>query len=95
MSAPAPRRVQLRRSRGWRMPENARKVDRSTSWGNPFADDDRAQNVARFEAWIATQPALVERARAQLTGRDLACWCAPDSPCHADVWLRLLNPSEL
>lgn len=29
-------RIQLRRSRGWRMPRNAVKVDRSTRWGNPF-----------------------------------------------------------
>lgn len=31
-----PTRVQLRRTKGWRMPENTLKVDRSTKWGNPF-----------------------------------------------------------
>lgn len=31
-----PMRVQLRRARGWRMPANTVKVDRSTPWGNPF-----------------------------------------------------------
>lgn len=31
-----PERVQLRRSKGWRMPENTRKVDRSTPYGNPY-----------------------------------------------------------
>lgn len=31
-----PRRVQLSRAKGWRMPENTVKVDRSTPWGNPF-----------------------------------------------------------
>jgi hypothetical protein len=29
-----------------------------------------------------------------LSGRNLACWCAPDSPCHADVLLDLANPQE-
>src|SRR5690606_3378888 len=29
-------RVQLRRSKGWRMPPNTVKVDRTTKWGNPF-----------------------------------------------------------
>lgn len=29
-------RVQLKRTKGWRMPENTVKVDRSTRWGNPF-----------------------------------------------------------
>jgi len=27
----------------------------------------------------------------QLRGRDLACWCPLDQPCHADVLLRLAN----
>lgn len=31
-----PQRIQLRRAKGWRMPENTVKVDRSTKWGNPF-----------------------------------------------------------
>lgn len=26
-----------------------------------------------------------------LAGRNLACWCAPDQPCHGDVLLRLAN----
>lgn len=31
-----PQRVQLRRAKGWRMPPNTVKVDRSTPLGNPF-----------------------------------------------------------
>ena len=27
----------------------------------------------------------------ELRGKDLACWCALDQPCHADVLLRLAN----
>jgi hypothetical protein len=29
--------------------------------------------------------------RAELGGRDLACWCTLDQPCHADVLLELAN----
>ena len=29
--------------------------------------------------------------RNSLGGRDLACWCPPDQPCHADVLLELAN----
>ena len=29
-------RVQLSRRKGWRMPLNTVKVDRTTKWGNPF-----------------------------------------------------------
>ena len=28
----------------------------------------------------------------ELRGKDLACWCALDSCCHADVLLELANP---
>lgn len=31
-----PRRVQLQRTKGWRMPPETVKVDRSTRWGNPY-----------------------------------------------------------
>lgn len=31
-----PTRIQLRRKKGWKMPDNTVKVDRSTPWGNPF-----------------------------------------------------------
>lgn len=33
----------------------------------------------------------VDDIRAELAGRDLACWCALDQPCHADVLLELAN----
>jgi len=29
-------RIQLRRAKGWKMPPNTVKVDRTTKWGNPF-----------------------------------------------------------
>lgn len=31
-----------------------------------------------------------------LRGKNLACWCRLDQPCHADVLLRLvaLNPTQ-
>jgi hypothetical protein len=34
-----PKRIQLRRTKGWRMPANTVKVDRSTKYGNPFRTD--------------------------------------------------------
>lgn len=32
----APKRIQRRRTKGWRMPEGAVYVGRPTRWGNPF-----------------------------------------------------------
>lgn len=36
-----PERIQLRRTKGWRMPPNTVKVDRSTAWGNPWPVGER------------------------------------------------------
>jgi hypothetical protein len=33
----------------------------------------------------------IDDARRELGGRTLACWCALDQPCHAEVLLRLAN----
>lgn len=30
----------------------------------------------------------------ELAGKDLACWCAPDEPCHADALLRRANAPQ-
>ena len=112
-----PVRVQLRRTKGWRMPPNTAKVDRSTKWGNPmsvgwmeqtvtfcgidglqarvFIDPDNA--MAIYHLWMAGEelqwmPTPAERPDpAELRGKNLACWCPLDQPCHADVLLSLAN----
>ncbi|MHA4848787.1 DUF4326 domain-containing protein [Rhodococcus sp. MSC1_016] len=35
--------------------------------------------------------ALLQMIRDELGGRDLACWCPLDQPCHADVLLEIAN----
>lgn len=65
--------------------------------GEPIADRDEA--VAYFRANIefiaaifpSEHQALVRRIRQGLAGRDLACWCPLDQPCHADVLLEIAN----
>lgn len=39
MSEHVPRRIQLRRTKGWRKPEGAIIVARPTKWGNPFRSE--------------------------------------------------------
>ncbi len=100
--AEAPQRIQLRRTKGWRMPENTVKVDRTTKWGNPFGVSGKltaAQAVYEFRLWINQHtlnpaglfaPSLPE-IRRELGGKNLACWCKPGAVCHADVLLELAN----
>lgn len=61
----------------------------------------RAESVACFRAyatgggwpidWAPRPGFAAEQIRAELGGHDLACWCALDQPCHADVLLELAN----
>jgi hypothetical protein len=100
-----PERVQLSRAKGWKMPPNTMSVARPTIWGNPFrvgmlGVPDAAAAVALFERAVKRRDILDDRARfifagdrlnAFVRGKNLACWCNLDSPCHADVLLRLAN----
>lgn len=36
-------------------------------------------------------PTTQDDVRRELRGKNLACWCHQDQPCHADVLLRLAN----
>jgi Domain of unknown function (DUF4326) len=113
--ADAPVRIQLRRTKGWRMPPNTVKVTRGKGragrWGNPWTiGRDRPSG-----RWFVEGPHLTsayycgneEGARlkaidffrryaapidvAGLRGKNLACFCPLDKPCHADVLLELAN----
>lgn len=101
-----PHRVQLSRRKGWRMPENTVKVDRTTKWGNPFKPgvptpyagglkvQDNRHAFVLYRAVAPDNSALISAAQTELRGKNLACWCALDKPCHADVLLELANREE-
>lgn len=102
-SAPeGPRRLQLRRSPGWRLPPNAVSVAAPTKWANPFRPARRSVEanhaaVDRYREYLAANPDLIIAVRIELTGKDLACWCPlpdahPQLRCHADVLLHIANP---
>lgn len=135
-------RIQLRRTKGWRLPAGAVVVSRPTIWGNPWRAGNpgnvcpplhpglpqtrwpvgtlaAADAVQFFRGWIegyalpaegspwratmtregkrlvwdafAARRAMILSRLPELRGRDLACWCPPGCPCHADVLMRLAN----
>lgn len=131
-----PRRVQLRRTKGWRMPENTVSVARPGPFGNPARvvldeimgsgeEDENGDEIlegpwaclisreghAKAGWWFATKAEAVAKAvnyyqylmtqspgrasrqeqAATLRGKNLACWCPLDQPCHADVLLEIAN----
>lgn len=91
-----PKRIQQRRTKGWRKPEGAIAVGRGTRWGNPYSVKEFGQalvvqgyRAALVEGRLVR--ATVEDVRRELAGRDLMCWCPLDQPCHADVLLEIAN----
>jgi Domain of unknown function (DUF4326) len=92
---PKPRRLQLSRKKGARLPQDAVVVARPTKWGNPYRPDkmSRAAAVAKYRRDLLAGRLRVSAAdaRRELAGRDLACWCPLDGPCHADVLMEIAN----
>lgn len=111
-----PKRIKLSREKGWRLPSNAVKVDRTTAFGNPYRIGepvdmkqvnrwgwnfspegkrvvcrDAAEAVSRFCHCLHWDEAIHGYVREKLAGKDLACWCDLDRPCHADILLAIAN----
>ncbi|MEM1207737.1 MAG: DUF4326 domain-containing protein [Planctomycetota bacterium] len=92
------------RSRRSKLPPGVRYVGRPTAFGNPIRVGSRPRGLGRavqpgeavrlYREYLARQPKLVERIKRELKGKDLACWCPLDQPCHADVLLEVANAVE-
>lgn len=37
----------------------------------------------------------LDEVRAELAGKDLACWCAPGAPCHGQVLIEIANAANI
>lgn len=96
-----PVRIQLQRRKGWRMPANTVSVARPTKWGNPYRivtpafgsmeRETRAGAVAAFRLRLVGLLAIGAVDLSPLRGKNLACFCRLDQPCHADVLLEFAN----
>lgn len=128
-----PKRIQRKRTKGWRMPEGAVYVGWPSRWGNPYRVGDAVRIMGGVVAPLVCKDGLPDdpamRARNEylyvlvpaqavryfrkflaefqyehedqfdawltpLRGRDLACWCPLDAPCHADVLLEIANGAD-
>jgi len=79
------------------MPENAVYVGRPSRFGNPFTEGDngctcRTCVTLRYERLLGGDG--IAEQFAELRGKDLACWCPLDGPCHADMLLIAANWSS-
>lgn len=128
-----PIRIQRKRTKGWKMPNNTIYVGRPSRWGNPFKKVgdiiylDAGYRRKILDKWIYVssekendllllyEMLITDKIKtctltvsafgdvmhwlrhfrklnlSELKNKNLACWCKPDEPCHADVLLRLAN----
>src|SRR5438034_79836 len=67
-------------------------VGRPSPWGNPFvigSDGTREEVIAKYAAWVRTQPHLLARI-AELLGKTLE-GCGRPLPCNANVLANLAD----
>src|SRR3546814_15604208 len=91
--AEKPRRVQLSRRKGWRMPENTVSVARPTKWGNPYSIEEygRKRAILNYRTDLEGLIAIGTIDLEPLRGKNWACWCPLEAPCRASVLLELAN----
>lgn len=87
-----PKRIQRLRTRGFKMPENTVYVGRPTKWGNPYpvGNFSREQAYYLFKQFVEKWD-MQDEIKAELKGKNLACWCRLGELCHADVLLEIAN----
>ena len=90
----------------------AKSVARPGIWGNPYVPGkpapigptkgaivaDKRHAFVLYRSMAPLNAELVARARNELRGLNLACWCGKTNPyedeCHAVVLLILANPAK-
>ena len=124
-----PKRIQRKRTKGWRMPENTVDVGRPYKWSNPMKIindiiyiDTGYKILVKLDRWqILEEDANIfdmlhffygmltdfpfekntdlwhwqnhfkKLDLSELKGKNLACWCPLDRPCHADILSEIAN----
>lgn len=90
-----PKRIQRKRTKGWKMPPNTVYVGRPSPCGNLFKGEDACE---MYEAWLCQLIGGIPRIvfmrpliQDFLKGKDVACWCKLTENCHGDILLEIAN----
>ena len=79
------------------MPRNTLSVSKPTKWASHYVwwvHNGYATAAELFRDYIMKRPRLIEMAKCELRGKNLACRCPLNEPCHADVLLVIANTSD-
>ena len=67
--------------------------DMTVTW-HQVEDATPAQCVELYRRWITRRIKEGSIDLTPLAGKNLACWCPIDAPCHADLLLQLANGGD-
>lgn len=68
-------------------------IGRGGRYGNPFhigRHGNREEVIRKYREWIVEKPDLMEKAKVELKGKRLGCFCAPLA-CHGDVLREIVD----
>lgn len=74
-------------------------IGRPSIWGNPYSlrknatEEERAECIEKFKKHFLNNPELMKRAREELKGMVLGCYCKPLA-CHGDVIADYVNGED-
>lgn len=102
MSESVPKRVQFKRVKGFKLPENCVRVSRPSRFGNPVKIGDpmpfgfgKLETVSEvldiYEDMVLARLDENPDYLRSLRGKDLACFCKLEDKCHADILLEYAN----
>lgn len=69
---------------------------KKSPYANPFKigkDGTRKAVIEKYREWFLNKPELVERAKQELKGKILGCWCKPEA-CHGDVLAEVVDSEK-
>lgn len=71
-------------------------IGRPSIWGNPFKigrDGTRNTVIKKYKEYLLSRPELIEKAKKELKGKKLGCYCKPLS-CHGDVLVEVIEHED-
>ena len=75
-------------------------IGRPSKWGNPFSTelkdsqflvDSRSEAIDKFEQMVKADPEFIAQIKAELKGKVLGCFCAPEKICHGYILAGIAN----
>jgi hypothetical protein len=87
------KRIHWNRFEGVPLPQDSKRVDRGTRFGNPYkvSEHGRTEALKLYETYLRECIKNKALDLSPLVGMDLACSCKLSEECQGDILLRYVN----